>query len=369
MMTLKIATQALSPLPGTKAVVIITDGDINHDLDLWPELIETQPRVFSVQVAGQERIHLQLLRDWSMVNGGYFTQLVYKGEMEVAFDRATTLMHRPAGYALLVESEFREAPGPGTLEVKPAETESAGGAAVELILDASGSMLQRIEGKRRINVAKEVLTEAVREHIPAGTPLALRVFGHKEVDSCRTDLEIPLAPLNPDAAAATISGINAMNLAKTPIADSLKAVEGDLQGATTGIIVLVTDGEETCEGNPGAVIESLRDRGFEVSLNIVGFAIDDIELAAQFESWAELGGGRYLSADNQDGLSEAIEQALRISYTVFDTGGNEVTTGEVGGEPVELERGYYRIVVNTVPRQTFEDVEIVGEDAVSLQLK
>jgi hypothetical protein len=288
--------------------------------------------------------------------------------MEVAFDRVTTLLHRPAGYTLLAATEYREAPGPGRLTVSPGDS-GPGGAAVELILDASGSMLQRIDGKRRINVAKEVLTEAVREHIPPGTLVALRVFGHKEVDSCRTDLEIPLGPLDPEIAAAKIAGINAMNLARTPIADSLAAVERDLQGSKSGAIVLVTDGEETCEGDPGAVIDALRDKGFNVSLNIVGFAIDDVELAAQFEAWAELGGGRYFAANDEGGLSEAIEQALQVSYTVYDQGGNEVATGQVGGAPVELERGFYRVVVDTTPKQTFDRVEIGGEDAVMLELR
>lgn len=365
--TMKIATQALSPLPGTKAIVVITDGNVNHDLNLWPELIKTQPRVFSIQVAGADRLHLQLLRDWSMVNGGYFTQLVYNGEMEVAFDRATTLMHRPAGYTLQVESEFREAPGPGMLTVLPGERD-AGGAAIELILDASGSMLQRMQGKRRINIAKEVLIEAVQHQIPPGTPVALRVFGHREADACRTDLEMPLAPLDPAAAAAKIAGINAMNLARTPIADSLAAVQSDLGHATTGAIVLVTDGEETCDGDPGAAIEALREQGFDVNLNIVGFAIDDVELAAQFKAWAELGGGRYFAASDQDGLSNAINQALKVSYTVFDQHGDIVATGVVGGAPVALERGYYRVVVSSAPSRAFDNVEIRGEDEVSLAL-
>lgn len=49
---------------------------------------------------------------------------------------------------------------------------------------------------------------------PAGTPVALRVFGHKQADACRTDLEIPLQPLDPKVAAAKIAGIQAMNLAR-----------------------------------------------------------------------------------------------------------------------------------------------------------
>ncbi len=268
-----------------------------------------------------------------------------------------------------MESEFREAPGPGLLTVVAGEDGAGtGGAAVELILDASGSMLQRMEGKRRIVVAKEVLTEAVREHIPADTPLALRVFGHKEPDACRTDLEIPLAPLDPDTAAEKIASIQAMNLARTPIADSLAAVESDLEGMESGAVVLVTDGEETCDGDAAAVIESLQEKGFTVSLNIVGFAIDDAELADTFESWAELGGGRYFAANDQGGLSEAIEEALRVPYTVYGQGGNEVATGQVEGEPVELEQGYYRVVVGTAPPRTFEKVEVPGETEVRLEL-
>jgi len=368
--TLKNATRAMKHLPGTKAIVIITDAESPNDGGMWAPMQEVQPRIFSIGVAGSKRYSQDLLRDWSSVNGGHFTQLRYDGEMEVAFDRATTLMHRPAGYTLSASTEFREAPGPGLLTVVASDSNAdVSGAAVELILDASGSMLQRIEGKRRIEIAKEVLIEAVREHIPAGTPVALRVFGHKEADSCRTDLEIPLTPLNAEDAATKIASINAMNLARTPIADSLAAAEDDLKGASQAVIILVTDGEETCEGDAGKVIEALRAKGMNVSLNIVGFAIDDAALAAQFAAWAEAGGGRYFGADNQAGLSEALQAALQIPFTVFDAGGNEVTSGLVGGEPVDIEQGLYRVVVYTLPPQIFEKVEVEGEQASTLTLK
>jgi len=366
--TLYTAANALARRPGTKAVVLVTDAVTPYFGDLWAPMAEIQPRIFGVGVAGSGVEEQNRFRDWAAVNGGDYRQLRYLGEMDVAFDRAATRMHRPARYTLSLEGEFREAPGPGLLSVTAGE-HAADAAAVELILDASGSMLQRMQGKRRINIAKEVLTGAVQNQIPPGTPVALRVFGHKEADACRTDLEIPLAPLDPAAATARIAGINAMNLARTPIADSIAAVQNDLQGATNGVIVLVTDGEETCDGDPAAAIEGLREKGFDVNLNIVGFAIDDAELAARFEAWAGLGGGRYFAASDQDGLSDAIEQALRVSYSVYDEDGNAVATGEVGGAPVTLERGHYRVVVYTSPNRTFDDVEILGEDQVSLELE
>jgi hypothetical protein len=110
----------------------------------------------------------------------------------------------------------------------------------------------------------------------------------------------------------------------------------------------------------------MRDRGVDVSLNIVGFAIDDVELAAQFEAWAELGGGRYFAANDPEDLSDALEVALRVLFTVYDQGGNEVAVGEVGGDPVELEQGVYRVVVNTAERRIFDAVEVQGESDVEL---
>jgi hypothetical protein len=311
-----------------------------------------------------------LLQDWTDVNAGDYRHMVYDGEMEIAFDRAATMLRRPAEYTLLVETSFVEDPGPGTLRVVSGEGGAAYAGAVELILDASGSMLQRLDGKRRINIAKEVLIEAVEKHIPPGTPTALRVFGHKEPNACRTDLEIALKPLDPVAAAQTIASIQAMNLAKTPIADSLSAIPKDLSKAQgSKVVVLVTDGEETCEGKPGDMIQKLRDKGFDVAINIVGFAIDDAELEAQFTDWAELGGGRYFSANNQEGLSAAITTALQTPYTVYDASGARVASGLVGGEPVELEAAYYRVVVSSSPQQTFKEVDVQGASEVLLELE
>ncbi len=368
--TIKQASIALAPRAGSKAILVITDGETTPDYAVWDALDETRPRVFGLQVVGSQRWNLDVMRDWSSVNAGHFSQLRYDGEMEVAYNRAAALMRRPAEYRVAAHTEFNEAPGPGLLRVVPAEDEpGSDGAAIALILDASGSMLQRVDGKRRIAVAREVLTDAVREQIPAGTPVSLRVFGHREVDACRTDLEIPLGPLDPAAAAEKIAGIQAMNLARTPIADSLAAVPGDLGGRSAGAVVLVTDGEETCDGDPAAVIEGLRDKGFNVTLNIVGFAIDEPELAAQFEGWAAAGGGSYFGAADQAGLSEALAQALRVPFRVLDAGGNEVASGQVGGDAVELEPGIYRVTVATDPVQVFEDVTVLGEDRQEISVR
>ncbi|GMQ88024.1 MAG: hypothetical protein BMS9Abin08_1242 [Gammaproteobacteria bacterium] len=375
--TLHTATRALAPRAGTKAIIMVTDAATDRYAAAWDEFEQVQPRIFGLGVGSQGAFsrnparEQDLMQDWSRVNGGHYAYLLSEGDLEIAFDRAATMLRRPAGYTLKVASSFRKAPGPGSLQVvaKGGGTSSgSAGSAVELILDASGSMLKRLDGKRRIVIAKEVLNEAVNKYIPAGTPVALRVFGHKEPNSCRTDLEIVLKPLDPAAASKTIQGINAMNLARTPIADSLARVESDL-GKAQGhkVVVLVTDGEETCDGDPEKVIQKLRDKGFQISLNIVGFAINNAELESKFERWAELGGGRYFSARNQQGLSESLREALRTPYSVYDQSGSLVGKSVVGGELLKLEAGFYRVVVASSPPRTFERVEIAGEEKVILE--
>jgi hypothetical protein len=75
-----------------------------------------------------------------------------------------------------------------------------------------------------------------------------------------------------------------------------------------------------------------------------------------------------LAANDASDLSEALEVALRVPFTVYDRGGNEVAFGQVGGEPVELEQGVYRVVVNTATPRAFDAVDLRGESEVLLEL-
>jgi hypothetical protein len=278
-------------------------------------------------------------------------------------------------YNALAERPIRVDPpklAPGRLEVLlPTGTSAAipGGSAVELILDASGSMLKRLDGKRRIDIAKNVLIDVVRNQLPEGTPLALRVFGHREADSCRTDLEQSLAPLDAQATATRIQAIEAKNLAKTPIADSLAMVANDL-AAVTGqrIVILLTDGEETCGGNPSEVIANLKASGIDVRVNIVGFAIDDANLAQTFRLWAELGDGSYFDADGADKLARSMTEALRVPFDAIGADGQVSGSGLVGGDAIVLPAGTYRVQTRENPPRTVAEVVISPEEKRTITL-
>lgn len=252
-------------------------------------------------------------------------------------------------------------------EISTAAT--GGAAAVELILDASGSMLQRLDGVRRIEVARTVLDDLVRNHLPDDSQFALRVFGHKAANQCRTDLEIPLSRLDRNAAADAIAAVNAMNLAKTPIADSLAKVALDLAAANgPKTVILITDGEETCDGDPAQVIKRLRADGLDAQVSIVGFAIDDEELKANFQNWAELGGGSYFDAASAGDLIRSLRTVISGPFRVLDAAGRVVARGVIGGAPVVLPSGSYRVeTVGPTPR-VIENVSIRAGELTEAKL-
>ncbi|MBL8264750.1 vWA domain-containing protein [Steroidobacter sp.] len=248
-------------------------------------------------------------------------------------------------HTTLAKATIRVTPAkqePGKLLVT-ATTAVAAGGGIEIILDASGSMLQKIGGQRRIDIAKQTLTKLTSAGIPAGTPFAFRVFG-REVDSCQTDLDIALSPLNAAAVGAKINALEAKNNARTPIGASLEKVSSDL-AAVKGerLVVLLTDGEETCGGDPAAAIAALNKAGTTVRVNIVGFAIEDPKLAVTFSHWASLGNGSYFDAKDAAGLSNALTQSLRSSFEVVTAQGQVVASGVTGSEAVSVLPGTYTV--------------------------
>src|SRR6056297_2630177 len=154
-----------------------------------------------------------------------------------------------------------------------------------------------------------------------------------------------------------------------PIAESLEAVASDLDGAEgRRLVILLTDGEETCDGDPAAAIQGLIDSGVDVRINIVGFAIDDQDLKQQFSDWAGLGGGEYLDAGEAGELEAAMRQALRIPFRIEDSTGKTVGDGFVGDQPVEVPPGGYRVIVERADGDVVENVNVVPGDTLEIEI-
>jgi hypothetical protein len=263
--------------------------------------------------------------------------------------------HMGSSYRVLGTRALEITPGapakPGRLRVKsgPATKRALGYRNVEVVLDASGSMLQRLGKERRIEIARKALVELTRDALPDDANLAFRVFGENATDLCASALAIPLAKLDRAAALKRIQSVQAVNGAKTPIGDSLRAVKGDLAGATgPSMVVLVTDGEETCGGDPLAAIGELRQAGLDVRVSIVGFAVQEAELKKTFQHWVQAGDGTYIDAKDGAALAAALRTSFAPRFEVL-SGDEVVATGLLDGEPVELAPGSYGVRVPQAP--------------------
>jgi hypothetical protein len=236
------------------------------------------------------------------MNPGNLVAPLVAGDYELRYSTAEK-------YLTLASAAVKVTPAksePGKVSVTMAKSAPASGA-IEIILDASGSMLQKLGAQRRIDIAKQTLAKLTSSTIPAGTPFAMRVFG-REVDSCQTDLDVPVGPLNPAAVGRRIAALVAKNGAKTPIGASLEKAQDDLKSVTgEKLIVLVTDGEETCGGDPAAAIAALRKAGVTTRVSIVGFALEDQQLAATFRRWSDAGGGAFFEGTRGRGETGSRE--------------------------------------------------------------
>lgn len=154
---------------------------------------------------------------------------------------------------------------------------------VEIILDASGSMATVIGNQTMMAMAKEAIREFA-EALPAKANVALRVYGHKG-SSAAKDKEVScdsselIYPLEPFDKAKLNDALDQFEPAGwTPIARSLQEAQKDLSehdGAhSTNVIYLVSDGEETCGGDPVKAAEELADSNITPIVNIIGFNVD-----------------------------------------------------------------------------------------------
>lgn len=353
------ALRDLAGREGTKSILLLTDGATSGFTDrpaMGLALERSGVQVFAAHLGGWDdpRAETRLLQDLARTGGAY-AHLQTQAGIDAALSRVSAWTRRPAFYELGLKRSLAPPPEPGSLrltraappkEVSPPAPQAEGAArpptALALILDASGSMLRWMEGEtRRIDAARAALRRIAAAQIPPGRLVALRVFGDSAAGECGGDLRLPLAAHAPEALLAAVEAAEPVNLAKTPIAANLTAAGADLAASPGGrTIVLLTDGEETCGGDPEAAIAALRAQGVEVTVTIVGFAVEDPALEADFARWAEQGGGAYLSARDEPALAEALAAAMGEGFSARAGPGGEIATrGVVGGPPVSLPAG------------------------------
>jgi Ca-activated chloride channel family protein len=181
------------------------------------------------------------------------------------------------------------------------------------LLDASGSMLEQWErpNQTRWSVAKSILTKLVDSlgH-DNKLELALRVYGHRspqEIKNCKdTWLEVPFRPRSHTLIIQKLNEIKPKGV--TPITYSLEQAANDFPTAAgyRNIVILITDGIESCGGDLCATSIAMQKKGVFLRPYIIG-------LGLQTEKSLECA-GKYIDADTPGKFYDVLNEAIETSF-------------------------------------------------------
>jgi len=173
-----------------------------------------------------------------------------------------------------------------------------------IVLDASGSMWGQIDGKPKLEIARETL-RTVLQSVPADMELGLIAYGHREKGSC-SDIELVVPPAAANAAAITQAADGMKFLGKTPLSAAVRqAAEALRYTEEKSTVILITDGIETCEADPCALGQELEQSGVDFTAHVVGFGLTADE-GREVACLAENTGGKYLQASDAAALKDAL---------------------------------------------------------------
>jgi Ca-activated chloride channel family protein len=209
------------------------------------------------------------------------------------------------------EPEFEEPYLPDPTKSEPGEETKAAEKAI-ILLDASSSMLLQADGKVKMDIAKDAV-KSFAQTIGQTSEVSLVVYGHKGSES-DADKEIscsgveevyPMGQYSKKEFHEAVDSFESNGW--TPLAGAIQKtaeMSSGYDGATT--IYIVSDGAETCDGNPVQASKNLIQQNNSNTVNIIGFDVDG-KTENQLKAVAEAGNGEYFKADNPEELKNTIQ--------------------------------------------------------------
>ena len=202
--------------------------------------------------------------------------------------------------------------------------QTAGGAAqgaalavapVMLVVDTSGSMGDEDtnNGGTKIEGAKLALLDYLGS-VDEEAFVGLRTYP-AAAGGCDSGLRrIGIGKVDPERMSETIRGLEPAG--DTPTAEAMRAAVQDFSSAgyDRGTLVLVSDGESTCD-NPCEAAKEIKGRGFDLDAITVGFRISEAG-REQLECIANALDGRYLDVEEGDELRSTLDALGRPKLEV-----------------------------------------------------
>lgn len=180
------------------------------------------------------------------------------------------------------------------------------------VLDGSGSM--NADWSRqlsRMDVAKNILTRLVDSlRINPNLELALRVYGHRysrQANNCNdSQLEVPFNVNNHNAIIREIRDITPRGV--TPITYSLLQAARDFPAAAgyRNIVILITDGVESCGGDPCAASIELQKKGVFLKPFIIGLGVPGGKALDCV--------GKFIDAQDSTSFNRILNESIKTTF-------------------------------------------------------
>lgn len=180
------------------------------------------------------------------------------------------------------------------------------------VLDASGSMnAQWGNDQSRMDVAKGILTRLVDSlRVNPKLELALRVYGHRysrQSNNCNdSQLEVPFRINNHTAIISEIKDLTPRGV--TPITYSLLQAANDFppNSGYRNILILITDGVESCGGDPCEASISLQKKGVFLRPFIIGLGVPGGKALDCV--------GKFIDSENSSSFNKILNASIETTF-------------------------------------------------------
>ena len=224
-----------------------------------------------------------------------------------------------------------------------------------VVLDASSSMAEKRSGETRFTTALRAAQQAV-DRLPADTLVGVRLYGGrvgltKRAESCRdSSLVMPFTLRSLFSLTSVAAQIHPQGF--SPIAEALRQAGNDFgAGAGRHDLLLLSDGDDTCDGDPLAAARALSAAGVQLRVQTVAYR-GDVQGRRSLADLAALTGGEAFVAADDSALSAVLEQAMHeVLYPTNPLGDldGSVDAGSDEASALQLEpRAYRRSSLNGV---------------------
>jgi Ca-activated chloride channel family protein len=187
-----------------------------------------------------------------------------------------------------------------------------------LVFDASGSMAGNLnQGIATIKPRIDEVRSALAKVLPSVTRfrrVGLITYGPGPYQQC--NVQLAFKPTL-DASPLIMQEVNALTPAgKTPLVAAVEQAAEVLEyQKKPGLIVVLTDGEETCGGSPCDLGKQLHASAAQLTVHIIGFRMKNFSWTGEqsildAKCLAEQNGGLYITAEAEEDLIEALEKTL-----------------------------------------------------------